>query len=138
MSAKRTDYKDPTTADQYSLGIVSGYSEKRHLRMLLEPKGRNILDLGCGDGRFTDALVREGASCVGIDISHEFIARASRSFNGPLFMHLDARNLHVFPPNSFDTIVMVSVLPNIPCPEDLELILRECSHVLREGGELVL
>lgn len=138
VERKRTDYEDKGTADKYVLGIVSGRSEKRHLRLLLNnPKGRNILDLGCGNGWFTNALHTDGASCIGIDHSEEFISRASRDFDGPLFMHMDARNLRIFPANSFDTIVMLSVLPNIPTPEDMEAIFQECAHALREGGELV-
>jgi SAM-dependent methyltransferase len=44
---------------------------------LLAPRpGERILDLGCGDGVLTEALVAAGAEVVGIDASPEMIAAA--------------------------------------------------------------
>jgi 2-polyprenyl-3-methyl-5-hydroxy-6-metoxy-1,4-benzoquinol methylase len=38
--------------------------------------GERVLDVGCGEGRFTAELVRAGASAVGVDAAH---GRATRS-----------------------------------------------------------
>ena len=44
---------------------------------LLQPRpGERILDLGCGDGVVTEALLHAGAEVVGIDASPEMIAAA--------------------------------------------------------------
>ncbi|MCJ8155943.1 trans-aconitate 2-methyltransferase [Sphingomonas sp. LaA6.9] len=44
---------------------------------LLDPRpGERILDLGCGDGVLTEALVRAGAEVVGVDASPDMIAAA--------------------------------------------------------------
>lgn len=44
---------------------------------LLAPKaGERILDLGCGDGVLTEALVAAGAEIIGVDASAEMIAAA--------------------------------------------------------------
>ncbi|MFA9558306.1 class I SAM-dependent methyltransferase [Evansella sp. AB-rgal1] len=41
------------------------------------PKGSRILDIGCGPGRHSLALARQGYETVGVDISSEFINLAS-------------------------------------------------------------
>lgn len=44
---------------------------------LLKPRpGERILDLGCGDGVLTEALLHAGAEVVGVDASEEMIAAA--------------------------------------------------------------
>ena len=44
---------------------------------LLAPvAGERILDLGCGDGVLTEALVAAGASVLGVDASAEMLAVA--------------------------------------------------------------
>jgi cyclopropane-fatty-acyl-phospholipid synthase len=35
-----------------------------------------VLDLGCGEGRFADALARQGAEVVAIDVAEEPLRRA--------------------------------------------------------------
>src|SRR6056297_452665 len=44
---------------------------------LLAPRpGERILDIGCGDGTLTQALVEAGAETVGVDASPEMVAAA--------------------------------------------------------------
>ena len=38
--------------------------------------GERVLDLGCGDGRLTEALVDAGCAVVGVDASAEQVAAA--------------------------------------------------------------
>ena len=50
---------------------------------LLQPRpGERILDLGCGEGQLTEALVAAGCQVVGVDSSAEQIAAARK--RGPL------------------------------------------------------
>ena len=54
---------------------------------LLDPKpGERILDLGCGAGQLTAALVDKGCEVIGIDRSPDMIAQARENFP-----HLDVR-----------------------------------------------
>ncbi len=48
------------------------------LQALGDPKGRDILELGCGAARWSVALARKGARAVGLDLSSAQLAHAAR------------------------------------------------------------
>jgi trans-aconitate 2-methyltransferase len=55
----------------------------------------SILDIGCGDGKITNALSHlTSGEVVGIDLSSEMIAYAQKSFSKPTFMQMDAQALN--------------------------------------------
>ncbi|MEK7084251.1 MAG: methyltransferase domain-containing protein, partial [Patescibacteria group bacterium] len=47
------------------------------LRLLSVKKGQKILDLACGQGFFSRAFAKEGASVTGVDVAEELIRRAT-------------------------------------------------------------
>jgi ubiquinone/menaquinone biosynthesis C-methylase UbiE len=75
-------------------GVLDSYSTHRHediaspnrvmeepafLKVLGDPSGKRILDLGCGDGSFAEHLLAAGAeSYIGIDASAGMISRAAQ------------------------------------------------------------
>jgi len=66
-----------------SIGAITEQLQRRLILALLgEIRGRNVLDVGCGDGDFAVELWRRGASVAGIDASPEMVeaarARAKR------------------------------------------------------------
>jgi len=74
-------------------------------RLVIEP-GSAVLELGCAE---TDWLERmrdldQGYDLYGVD------ARAERTANGWRFVHGDATRRHLFPPRSFDWIVLLGAL----------------------------
>lgn len=100
-------------------------------------EGKDVLDVGCGDGGFVTALMRKHPSAVvkGCDVSVDNIEMAELrgrkfgltdgtfSLNGP-------RGLP-FPDESFDVVVMFDVFEHVTNPE---AIIAEISRVLRKGG----
>jgi 2-polyprenyl-3-methyl-5-hydroxy-6-metoxy-1,4-benzoquinol methylase len=46
------------------------------IRELVEANGRDVLDVGCGEGRLSFELARQGARVFGIDPDEESIALA--------------------------------------------------------------
>ncbi|HTK89581.1 MAG TPA: class I SAM-dependent methyltransferase, partial [Verrucomicrobiae bacterium] len=72
-------------ADAYAHGQASGIDYYRYeffgpaqLAVCGEVVGREILDVGCGNGYFARALARRGARVAGIDISPRMIEHATR------------------------------------------------------------
>jgi SAM-dependent methyltransferase len=98
-------------------------------------KGKLILDVGCGMGRFAEVATRWGARVVGVDLSAaaEVAARnlASRDFAA---FQADVFALP-FAPESFDVIYSIGVLHHTP---DCEAAVKALDKYLKPGGLLVV
>lgn len=98
------------------------------------PIQRRWLDVGCGTGALTAALLdrAQPVSVIGVDASDSYIAYA-RTHNGDSrarFQVGDAENLP-FEANSFDAVVSGLVLNFVPNPAAM---VHEMVRVAREGG----
>ncbi|MEW8019405.1 MAG: tRNA 5-methoxyuridine(34)/uridine 5-oxyacetic acid(34) synthase CmoB [gamma proteobacterium symbiont of Phacoides pectinatus] len=103
--------------------------------------GRDVLDVGCGNGYHCWRMAGAGARLVlGIDPTQLYIAQfmAVRHFLGPQWpVHLLPIGIEELPPDpeAFDTVFSMGVLYHRRSPIDHILELKGC---LRRGGELVL
>jgi SAM-dependent methyltransferase len=100
-----------------------------------ELDGREIIDLGCGEGRNTREIARRGARVTGIDVSHKMIAAAQAmeaseplgiSYRVASFSRLDG-----CADGSFDLALSTMALMDGP---DFAGAAREAYRVLRPGG----
>ena len=100
-----------------------------------ELKGKLVLDVGCGMGRFAEVATRWGARVVGIDLSAaaEVAAKnlADRDF---VAFQADVFSLP-FAPESFDVIYSVGVLHHTP---DCEAAVKALAKYLKPGGILAV
>lgn len=112
--------------------------EERYLaRLLPEIKGRHILDVGCGTGRWLDRFVHMGgaASLRGLDSSQEMLQIAlGKHLPNVLLTCAELPNLPVSS-KSVDLVIASFVLSYV---EDLELCMSEFARTMRDGGDLFL
>ena len=97
----------------------------------------NILDLGCGTGRYSEPLAaRFGAQVIAVDPSEHMLAAAqSKAADRRVtFQRAEAAVLPIAS-GSIDMVFMSMVLHHFP---DIPAALTECRRVLRAGGVVFL
>jgi 2-polyprenyl-6-hydroxyphenyl methylase/3-demethylubiquinone-9 3-methyltransferase len=97
--------------------------------------GERVLDVGCGEGRFTAELARAGARVVGVDVAEEPLRRA-RARDPELDLRLvDLAGGWELEDASFDAVWAGEVIEHVA---DTAAWLSEVRRVLRSGGTLLL
>ncbi len=100
-------------------------------------KGARVLDLGCGGGLLSEALAREGADVVGIDLASDVLAVARlhlhESGQSVDYRETSAEALAAAEPASFDAICCMEMLEHVPDPAS---VMRACATLLKPGGRL--
>jgi ubiquinone/menaquinone biosynthesis C-methylase UbiE len=109
------------------------------MRMLGDIKGKQIVDLACGQGIFSRLLADKGASVVGVDLGKELIDIAEKK-NADYkfkihFFHSASNDLFMVKDETKDIVVCVLALQNI---EKLQETIGEVSRALKKGGRFLL
>lgn len=98
-------------------------------------KGKLVLDVGCGMGRFAEVATRWGAKVVGIDLSAA-AQMAARNLADRDFIALQADVFALpFALESFDYIYSIGVLHHTP---DCENAVKALPKYLKPGGTLAV
>jgi ubiquinone/menaquinone biosynthesis C-methylase UbiE len=117
-----------TRDDFYQPGIpaVPGEHYGALVRFARKHAGPTILDLGCGYGAYSGALLKEGRSCFGCDINIQYLRKAA--VEGLPVATVDS--LLPFRDRSFDTVMIFEVLEHV---ENLDSVLAEAFRVARKN-----
>lgn len=100
--------------------------------------GKNILDVGCGTGRFSIRMSLLGYQVTGIDLSEKMLAiaenKAKIARSDIKFLNMDIYQLK-FPDNYFDGVVSMALFEFI---QDPVKALEECFRVVKPGGYVMI
>jgi ubiquinone/menaquinone biosynthesis C-methylase UbiE len=116
-----------TRDDFYKPGIpaVPGQHYRAFVRFAARHAGASILDLGCGFGAYSSALVDRGRKCVGCDVNFDYLRTANKWL--PV-VHVDTAL--PFGDRSFDSVMIFEVLEHVA---DIEHVLVEAFRVARKN-----
>lgn len=129
--ARRPD-GNTSTGDAYNFSLQHHYMIDSFRTMCGDPPASaRILDIGCGNGLFWEALFRNRA-VVGVDFSVGMCSLAIA--RGMQVYHADARALP-FADAQFDLLYSAEMLQ---CIDDLPGLMAELARVCRPGGRIIV
>src|ERR1043166_22089 len=116
-----------TRDDFYKPGIPASPGEPygAFVRFARRHAGGSILDLGCGFGAYSGALVGKGKKCVGCDINIEYLRAADKRL--PV---VTVDTSLPFKDGAFDSVLIFEVLEHVA---DVENVLAEAFRVARKN-----
>lgn len=101
------------------------------------PKKGLIIDLGCGDGFFSNYLAIKSPlrKIVGVEINRNRIKIADKGFKNTKFITGDVTKKKI---KSADTILMFHLLHHLLAPLDQIDLIKDCVRKLSKGGKLII
>ncbi len=118
------------------------YTNERHLLDCLTDLhviGKQVLEIGLGEGADSEQLIRRGAEWSGVDLTAESVGRVKTRLALRDLPYRDLRQGSVldlpFADDSFDMVFSHGVLHHVP---DIRQAEKEIHRVLRPDGELVI
>lgn len=98
--------------------------------------GLRVLDVACGTGVLTEAILRRApAQVMGIDLSGNMIARAREKFTDARVSFLAADIQELTGVQPFDTVLLYNAYPHF---EDKEALFAAIARLTRPGGCFIL
>jgi ubiquinone/menaquinone biosynthesis C-methylase UbiE len=133
------DYNVASSYDRFyetPYGKALDEIEKKVIRTHLKNiPHKEMLELGCGTGHWTEYFASLGYKVTGTDISEAMLKIAeTKNIKNSVFLKEDATAL-TFPDNSFPVVVSITMLEFV---ENSKMVLKEIRRVLKPGGHLVL
>lgn len=108
------------------------------INSLVPLSGKRVLDVGCGGGILADAMARQGAEVLGIDLATKALKVAQLhalevQTKGVTYREISAEALAAEQPGSFDVVTCMEMLEHVPDPS---LVVQACSQLVKPGGHV--
>ena len=128
--------KKPSSISEFDLEKEEFFKEANiKLKHILgDIKGKQILDVGCGNGSLSFYLAQEGANVIGIDLSKDLIEYCLEQ-SKELGLSIEFREMNAqipdFEEGSFDIILGSRIIHHLP---DVGLFFNTCKRLLKTKG----
>ena len=133
------DIKDPREYGEMYWNKPREIYMRKHWRHLVYRvirkycKNKNVLDLGCGIGTYTQYAKRWSKLCLGLDLSRRWLKYAKSKASDLDLICADAHNIPLRD-RSLDIVVSVGLLEYV----ERVIVIREMKRILTHGGKLIV
>ncbi|MDD2729317.1 bifunctional 2-polyprenyl-6-hydroxyphenol methylase/3-demethylubiquinol 3-O-methyltransferase UbiG [Malikia sp.] len=98
--------------------------------------GRQVLDVGCGGGILAEAMARQGAEVLGVDLATRSLKVAQLHALESELANVSYREIAVEAlaaerPASFDVVTCMEMLEHVPDPAS---VVKACAELVKPGG----
>ena len=107
------------------------------MKMFPVQEGMSVLDVGCGTGTHLGIYKKAGCEVFGIDSSSAMLDIAQAKLGERAELCLGDASQMPFPDESFDLILVIFVLHEMPAPIR-SLVISEIKRVMRKSGRLLI
>lgn len=103
----------------------------------LVPRKGKIVDLGCGEGFFSNfmAISSPKRNVLGIELDGDRVAIADRGLKNTKFVQGDALKFKL---PKCDCIILFHLMHHLPSYQSQEHLIEKCSQALNKGGKLII
>ena len=137
LSSVRVGYDRWALVYDHDVNPLQALEEPVVQHAIGDPRGLNVLDLGCGTGRHTLKLAAAGANVTAVDFSAGMLAEARRKAGAQnvCFVQHDLHMPLPFADGEFDMVVSGLVLEHL---RELDGFFTEMRRVLKADGRAVV
>ena len=98
--------------------------------------GQQVLDVGCGGGILAEAMARQGAEVLGIDLASKSLKVAQlhaleSGLANVAYREVAVEALAAERPASFDVVTCMEMLEHVPDPAS---VVKACAELVKPGG----
>ena len=132
-----TKYQDEQNFFSSAHKVCESYVKDFFIKMNFSPKGKRMLDIGCGVGQITRYFSKLFAEAHGVDFSEKMIEKAidlNRDRPNLFFKTNNGVDLSIYQSNFFDFCFSVATFQYIPSVKIIGNYFKEISRILKEGG----
>ena len=106
------------------------------IQSLVPLQDRKVLDIGCGGGILSDAMARQGAQVLGVDLAVKSLKVAQlhaleAGTQGVQYREISAEDLAAEQAAKFDGVTCMEMLEHVPDPS---AIVKACAKLVKPGG----
>ena len=112
-----TEFNSEEAINTYAEGIIAEEISLRHINIqeMGDVNGKKIVDLGCGNGKYSIVFAEKGATVISIDSSKEQIELAKKinPHKNITYSVSNGENISSVSDNSIDIVFMNLVVPSL-------------------------
>src|SRR3990167_11087682 len=135
------EFQDKKAVEIYAEGVTAEELTLRPmiLKMAGNVRGQNVLDIGCGDGRYSELFARSGANVIATDLAAPQIEMAQKEHAHQNIRYsvgdVSAADAE---PASMNLVIANMVVPSIGSVEKLDELFAQARKMLRPDGRFIV